>query len=67
MKKLLLITTGGTIASENINGEGLSPWPAFGRKQKGFRHLEVGEKGLIYPGACHRMMFRTMFVEKGPM
>lgn len=25
MKKLLLITTGGTIASENINGEGLSP------------------------------------------
>ncbi len=49
------------------NGEGLAPWPAFGRKQKGFRHLEVGEKGLIYPGTCHRMMFRTMFVDKGPM
>ncbi len=49
------------------NGAGLPVWRAVTRRQRGFRHFDGADEGLIQPVEIRRKMAHTWLRDKGPM
>jgi len=44
-----------------------SNWEPVSKNQKGFRHFDGIDQGLIYPNKCRRLSWKYMLFDRGPM
>lgn len=49
------------------NGAGLPVWSAFTGLNRGFRHFDGADEGMVGPAFCRRKMWETTLKDKGPM